>query len=340
MSKSKRSPVYVIGAGFSAGLGFPTIKTLLPAVWERLGSRDTDRLAAIIRFHHPEFDPSVVGSFPNIEQLLSEMKANEELFPASRPATGNFTVGRLRTRRKNLLLAIAEWFHDIQSKALSATPDWLTRISDRMRLEHAQIISFNWDLVLDQLLFGDQLSLGSYGLAKGGSGPRLIKPHGSLNWYEQASGKRLKADKTFPLFGTGKDSVLAFKPFRAPISSRRRYMPLIVPPVFNKDFTDPLFQPLWRKAVSVLSTASEVNFLGFSLAEADFHARFILRCGFHNQIDGELLAAGKRSKPTGRAKVIVVDPLQQSRDNIARVVGWPIEQHTMTVQEWVSLSRV
>lgn len=335
MSKSRRSTVYVIGAGFSAGLGFPTIKTLLPTVWGRLESSDADRLAAIIRFHHPDFDPSVANTFPNIEQLLSEMKANEELFPASRPATGNFTVGRLRTRRKRLLLAIAEWFHSIQSDALSATPDWLTKISDRMHSENAQIISFNWDLVLDQLLFGDHLSPRSYGLAKGGSGPRLIKPHGSLNWYERASGKRLKADKTFPLFGTGKNAVVAFKPYRAPISSRRRYMPLIVPPVFNKDFTDPLFQPLWREAVSVLSTASQVNFLGFSLADADFHARFILRCGFHNQTDGELLAARKRSKPTGCAKVVVVDPLRQSRENIARVVGWPIEQHDMTVEDWV-----
>jgi hypothetical protein len=325
----------VIGAGFSAGLGFPTIKSLLPAVWKRLDSDDADRLAAIVRFHHPDFDPSVDDAFPNIEQLLSEMKANEDLFPASRPATGSFTVGRLRTSRKKLLLAIAEWFHDIQSKALSDTPQWLSKISARMRSENAQIISFNWDLVLDQLLFGDQLSPGNYGLVKGSSGPRLIKPHGSLNWYEQVNGKRLKADKTFPLFGTGKNAVLAFKPYRAPISARRRYMPLIVPPVFNKDFTDPLFQPLWREAVSILSTASEVNFLGFSLADADFHARFILRCGFHNQIDGELLAVGKRSKPTGPAKVVVVDPCAQSRTNIERVVGWEIEQQNMKVQDWV-----
>lgn len=335
MRRPRNSVVYVIGAGFSAGLGFPTIKSLLKDIWGRLETKDADRLADIIRFHHPDFNPAVDATFPNIEQLLSEMKANEDLFSASRPVTGHFTVGTLNSRRKKLLLAIADWFHDIQQDALSSTPAWLSAVAAQMRSENAQIISFNWDLILDDLLFGDSLSASSYGLSKPTSGPRLLKPHGSLNWYEQATGRHLKADKTFPLFGTGDDAVLAFKPYRAPKSSRRRYMPLIVPPVLNKDFTDPLFQPLWREAVAVLSTAAEVKFLGFSLADADFHARFILRCGFHNQTDGELLAGGKRSRPTGRAHVAVVDPFAPSRANIQRVVGWTIDEHDMTVADWV-----
>lgn len=336
MRRPQNSVVYVIGAGFSAGLGFPTIKTLLHGVWSRLPAADADKLADVIRFHHPEFNPAVVATYPNIEQLLSEMKANEDLFSASRPATGQFTVGTLRSRRKKLLLAIAEWFHEIQRETLLATPTWLTDIADRMRSQNAQIISFNWDLILDELLFGDSLSASSYGLSLSAPSARILKPHGSLNWYKNTPGRHLKADKTFPLFGAGDDAVLAFKPFRAPKSSRRRYMPLIVPPVFNKDFNDPFLQQIWREAVAVLSTAAEVNFIGFSLADADFHARFILRCGFHNQTDGELLIGRKRSHPTGRAQVAVVDPLEQSRANIERVVGWPIEKHGMKVQDWVA----
>jgi hypothetical protein len=336
MRKPKNSVVYVIGAGFSAGLGFPTIKSLLQDVWSRLPTDDADQLADVIRFHHPDFNPAVATTYPNIEQLLSEMKANEDLFSASRPATGQFTVSTLRSCRKKLLLAIAEWFHELQRKALSSTPAWLSKIEERMIAEDAQIISFNWDLILDELLFDNSLSPSSYGFLPTTSGTRILKPHGSLNWYKSVPGRHLKADKTIPLFGTGDDAVLAFKPYRAPKSSRRKYMPLIVPPVFNKDFTDPLFQHIWREAVGVLSTAAKVKFIGFSLADADFHARFILRCGFHNQIDGELLPSRKRSQPTGRAQVTVVDPLEQSRANIERVVGWPIEKCAMTAEEWVA----
>ena len=335
MGRIQNSVVYVVGAGFSVGLGFPTITSLLKDIWARLEAGDADRLCNVIRFHHPKFNPALEASFPNIEQLLSEMKANEDLFSASRPATGHFTARALKSRRKKLLLAVASWFHEIQRNALSSPPAWLSVVVDQMRTENAQIISFNWDLILDELLFGDSLAPCSYGLSPSTSGPRLLKPHGSLNWYEGAYGRHLMADKTFPLFGTGDDAVLAFRPFRAPKSKRRSYMPLIVPPVFNKDFSDPLFQPLWREAVSVLSTAREVKFIGFSLADADFHARFILRCGFHNQIDGELLARGRRSPATGPAKVVVVDPSETSQVNIERVVGWSTEKYKMKVEDWV-----
>lgn len=180
------------------------------------------------------------------------------------------------------------------------------------------------------------MSASSYGLSEQAKGPRIIKPHGSLNWYEKSTGQHLKPDKVFSLFGSDDDEILAFKRYRAPKSSRHTYMPLIVPPVFSKDFSDPLFQPLWRETVAVLSTAAKVTFLGFSLADDDFHARFILRCGFHNQTDGELLTRGRRSHPTGQAKVAVVDPCEHSRAKIQSVVGWPIEEHAMTIEKWVA----
>ena len=62
-----------------------------------------------------------------------------------------------------------------------------------------------------------------------------------------------------------------------------------------------------RYLVDVLSVASEVRFLGYSMAPADFHARFILRCGFHNQEEGVITRNGKRAIATGRSRVEVVD---------------------------------
>jgi hypothetical protein len=60
---------------------------------------------------------------------------------------------------------------------------------------------FNWDLVLDELLFGDELKKLDYACGNRRKGPRLIKPHGSLNWYEHESGHHLKEEKRFELFG-------------------------------------------------------------------------------------------------------------------------------------------
>mgnify|MGYP007097579674 CR=1 FL=1 len=297
-----------------------------------------DEIAEIVRFHHPSFNPSLPHTFVNVERLLSEMRANEELFESSRPATGRFTIDELTERRQKLLLSLAKWFHELQRKALDTTPAWLTGLVDKMRRERAQVISFNWDLVLDELLFGDSLSPAAYGLTHARDGPRLIKPHGSLNWYEVSTGKHLHDSKKLILHGSGADAVYAFKPYRAPASSKRTYMPLIVPPVFNKQFDGPVFQNLWREAVSILSSASHVRFLGYSLAEADFHARFILRCGFHNQEHGRLTSDGRRESPTGRAEVTVVDRDPAIGKRIEEMVGWPVEFHNMTIREWAGAS--
>jgi len=190
--------------------------------------------------------------------------------------------------------------------------------------------------VLDELLFGGTLSRENYALSKSTKGPRLIKPHGSLNWYEENSGRHLKADKKFQLCGSGADKVHAFRRYRAPSSTRRQYMPFIVPPVYAKQFQGELSKRLWQQTVSVLSKASEVRFLGYSLPVADFHARFILRCGFHNQTLGELREDGERDHATGQARVTVIDPNAESAERIEAAVGWPCAHHAMKIEDWIS----
>lgn len=337
MARTRAQVVYIVGAGLSAGLGFPTIGNLLDRIWPRLITAGlADELADVIRFHHPDFNALLPATFINVEQLLSEMKANEQLFDSSRPATGRFTPVELEERRRGFLLETAAWFHELQASALASPPTWVPKLVDRIHRERAQVISFNWDLVLDELLFGKGLNPSSYGMAKGRSRVRLLKPHGSLNWYEEATGRHLKLTRRFKLAGKSPDRVFAFKPFRAPASSSRSYMPLIVPPILNKEFEGDLFKHLWQETVSVLSRASEVRFLGFSMAQTDFHARFILRCGFHNQEHGELDSKGGRLPATGRAMVTVVDRDPTVGPRIEGAVGWPCHRFSGSIEDWIN----
>ena len=327
----------MVGAGLSAGLGFPTIARLLPELWKRLDRKSASDLADVVRFHHPYFDVDLCKTYPTIEQLLSEMKANADLFDSTRPAAGGFTSVELQERRSKLLHELAAWFHDLKKTALTSKPEWLGQLVTTMKNERATIISFNWDLILDQLLFGKDLDRTSYGLGRRRTGVRLIKPHGSLNWYKGDMAGPIKEGKKFALTDGKMNSVIAFRPLRAPISRKgRKYMPLIVPPVYAKQFEGPLFRKLWQETVQVLSTASEVRFLGFSLAEADFHARFVLRCGFYNQENGQLKRSGGRATPTGRSKVIIVDPLDEPHKRIRSVVGWQCASHKKTISAWIA----
>ncbi len=89
-NSTKSRSVYVIGAALSAGLGFPTVFDLLPKLWGKMDKSLAGDIAKVVRFHHPDFNPSLPDTYPNIERLLSEMKANAQLFDSSRPATDNF----------------------------------------------------------------------------------------------------------------------------------------------------------------------------------------------------------------------------------------------------------
>jgi hypothetical protein len=318
-----RDTVYVIGAGFSAGLGYPLTKSLLVEVWNRLEKDARTQLRRIIEFHHPSFSVNRKTSFPDIEQLLSEIAVNLDLFDASHSAEGVFSRQDLDTARTELLFEIASWFHCIYEQATDKP--WLSDTVDRIRRERAAIVSFNWDLVLDQQLFETQLGPESYGLGKElGSNPVLLKPHGSLNWYEATEVQRVVKKNRVEIFHhkNAKERIEAFLHPRE-IKSRagRRYTPLIVPPTYLKDFSRPVFRQLWRRCTDVLSTPAKLIFLGYSLPASDLHAQYILRCGFHNQIEGRLKRNGMRYSATGPAKVIIVNPDQGAARRIESVAG-------------------
>jgi len=254
------------------------------------------------------------------------MLVNEELFDASRQYRGKFLKQDLKDLQRDLLVSIAEWFHEIAKEVNPSDPDtpWLKTFRDRVIQEKAVIISFNWDLILDELIFGKKIDGSSYGFSENANKqPLLLKPHGSLNWFEEKQGQFIKDKKRKQIFtGEDSDSVYAFREFRAPVSRKDRvYTPLIVPPVYLKNFRKPVFVELWNNCTTMLSTAKNIVFLGYSMPATDLHAQLIMRCGFHNQLERELGKSGHRKTPRGAAKVIIVNPDRAAAQRIEAIAG-------------------
>jgi hypothetical protein len=90
--KRIRDNVYVIGAGFSKGCGYPLSTELLVKVWPRISYRHRIVLKKIIEFHHPRFNQNNSLSFPNIEKLLTELSVNIDMFDSSRRLEGGFNT--------------------------------------------------------------------------------------------------------------------------------------------------------------------------------------------------------------------------------------------------------
>lgn len=328
--------VFVVGAGFSKSLGYPLSNEILPGVWKRQSPEEKRTLERIIKFHHPWFNPDDKRTFPNIERLLTDLEVNDEMFDASRYGAGNFTHEDLKNGKRSILVGIENWFHEIYENA-GADREWLNNFKRLLAKKTSAIISFNWDLVLDHLLFGSELSAACYGLERS-DGPVLLKPHGSLNWFGEESANHLKLDKRVEIFCKKAQKIYAFLPPRAPRSNNgHTYEPLLIPPTYLKKFDRPIFTSLWKKCTDVLSCAGELWFLGYSMPDEDRHTQFILRCGLHNQVDGTLRPTGERAKPTGRSKIRIVNPDVFAADRIMKVVGpachcdWINER----VEKWV-----
>jgi len=334
-----RDTVYVVGAGFSKGLGYPLTKDLLTDVWSHLPAGSRQQLTKIIEFHHPAFKASKSETFPDIEQLLTEMAVNLQLFDASRPAEGRFTKDQLRESRKILLSTIESRFHARYEDAIKTA--WLSEVVKKMRREEAAIVSFNWDLILDQLLFNGDLGSQSYGLSrKLGKGPLLLKPHGSLNWYEGKQMEHVTDVKKIEIFHR-KNEDHCVHAFLAPrgVKSKtgKQYTPLIIPPTYFKNFKPSVFKRLWQNCTEVLSTPKRLVFLGYSLPAADLHAQFIFRCGFHNQLHGRIRDEDSRYDATGAAEVVIVNPAPDAAKRIKAVAGPSIQCSRIqkTIKDWV-----
>jgi hypothetical protein len=333
-----RDTVYVIGAGFSAGLDYPMTSTLLNGVWKKLSTPERKQLRKVIEFHHPEFDSTRPSTFPNMEKFLTEIDVNLELFNSSRPAEGRFTKKQLEEFRDNLLLTVRAWFHDLFEDATKKA--WLSVMVKRLRQENAAIVSFNWDLILDHLVF-EEIAAANYGLSRDlGKGPLLLKPHGSLNWYQGTQIDVVAASKRIVIFHH-KDEQKCVHAFVHPrdieSKSGKRYAPLIIPPTYLKDFRPSIFRQLWKNCTDVLSTPKKIVFLGYSLPEADLHAQFIFRCGFYNQVHGRLKADGTRHDGTGPAKVIIVNPDEDAAKRIRLVAGPACDCRWINkkIEDWV-----
>lgn len=334
--ETHRGTVFVVGAGFSTEFGYPMARDLLPRLWDRLGGATKRSLSSVIAFHHPTWDGRA-SNLPEIEELLTELDTNEDLLSSLRPA-GHFDLRKLRRIREDILYSIAEWFHEIHSEP--GDDLLIERFSSLVRRTASAIISFNWDYELDKALFANRVTPESYGLGHGPiMSPVLLKPHGSLNWYPAKTGRHISAKRKEKLWSGGRDrdSIYCFLRWRAPRSQRRRYVPWIVPPTHLKDFGHGMLRRIWKRCVDALGVAKRIYFLGYSLPAPDWHSRYILRCGFYNQVEGVPLN-GKRAKPTGKARVYVVNPSPDAFRRIEAVVGWECRWIPNRISEWLGKS--
>ena len=337
---SRPDAVFVIGAGVSSDLGYPLTRDLLFGLMPRLDKKVRRGLERVIRFHHPGWSRAEL--LPEIEEFLTELAANEDLLDDLRP-NGPFGVCRLRRLREDLLLSIGCWFHDIYAHKSPGQSRMAASLFRKLgECDQPVAISFNWDCELDSQMLGHgepapRKVKEVYGLTSDFGPLTLLKPHGSLNWFDDVA-RHIKPDLRRVLWhGSDHEKpVHCFLRWRLPTTTHdHRYVPWLVPPTHMKDFDHKMLRHIWRRCVDALSTARRVYFLGYSLPVADWHARYIIRCGFWNQVEGLPTPDGGRADPTGRAQVIVVNPDNVAFRRIEGIVGYECAWVPKRIERWL-----
>lgn len=310
--------VYILGAGFSMPAGLPSQSKLLSKVLESgTGGDEVARQlktistfikdALLIEEKHIE-DYALEDIYTPLDHYISENK----------PFQG-YTVPELIDVRDALNQLIAKiLFECPPGEDIKLIKDFAQYVQNTARKraidpksDTVAIISTNWDTLLDNEIynllieenkksntygvldyccyvssFGSNKNIkpGLFAIAKeGGYNVKLLKLHGSLNWYQCDYCERMYVNYNSLLPKKQKHCKHCKKnytPFSGKLPSKiERTIKLrrnLIMPTFLKDLTNIQNKLVWRNAGVELSEASKVIFVGYSMPMADFEFRQLL----------------------------------------------------------------
>lgn len=276
--------VFFLGAGFSKAVRscYPLMDELTQQVFERLEKES-------VRKHLDEIPPLVKQ---NIESLLTYLSTDS---PWKTDAT--------KYENKALYSAIVEILSDIFLELAKREQSGVygpydiggnLAIKISKHLEDYNFITLNYDLLLEQMLLriireetgydgishqnfysypmswiGSRSHSGSFGFAsyeKETTLPKILKLHGSVNWFWA---------------GTGPSDILYYRNWTRNEKDNitMGLKPYIIPPVLDKSsfYNHIAIHEIWRQAEELLSNADEIYIVGFSFPQTDSSVKYLFQ---------------------------------------------------------------
>jgi hypothetical protein len=155
------------------------------------------------------------------------------------------------------------------------------KYDDQRKRSHrsSTVITFNYDLVVDDGL----MSVGAmpdYALKDAvleadyqGTRVPLLKLHGSTNW------AICECNQIHILGQKATGDAAGFRSMRCTSCGKSGLRLLLVPPSWDKSEYSKIMQPVWRRAVDALKTATRICVIGYSMPETDAFFKFLLALG-------------------------------------------------------------
>jgi hypothetical protein len=303
---------FVLGAGFSRA-----ISELMPLT-DELG------LAALAKLR-PALPPRLaLDQFPsglNFEAWLSQLAGDQPYLSVADNAENRVAFLRFSE-------AIAQILGErVNGVLASHYPEWLLELLSAAHHTRATLITFNYDTLIECLVdtptgilgnpneYGEVWQGVSWTELTGGLPPwapgdaplassrvesvRLLKLHGSLNWYWQPGDISGISVARRPLPGH------FAKPVPYTEEQRRRDVPgrapFVVPPAASKSeyYSNPITKEMWTQAAERLAGAQRVVFMGYSFPPTDVTFTNMLRASIQES-DCDIVIADHDPTPVQR----------------------------------------
>ncbi len=320
---------WIIGAGASASFGAPTIDQLLDECLQQdTNFRHRELLPKVLNYLYPS-----VRKRGNIEEFMSLLDTwiqmndirNTPIIPTS-------SLIQVRT----LLLRLMKQVLNQSLNALKSTSPFVKWV--KMLQPGDTVISFNWDVAIEHCIKEFRREPLPLRYLPGGSRAALIilKPHGSVNWYEIPSEGFESVGGAHPFRKDWRRCAFADCRERLKFPTNKksygRRSPIMVPPVNAKVFwsetssesqrsfekqRDDLFKDIWRGVYNELRNAAELYILGYSLPQVDWHARWVFRAALRSNLIKTRNGEAKHTK----LKVRIVNPKQEAASRFKSLLG-------------------
>lgn len=279
--------VFIFGAGFSNGAGFPAIDDLFDELRvfyaDELRDQDLQCLQAFER-------EKVV-----VESLIyptGEKETNFEKFISLLDAGLNEKMLRDEYSfvRKGWLLVLTFFLHNkLQS---IKNESFYSSLFSKLNPSQDIVLTFNWDCLAETILSKNTIGW-EYRNIQGYSGTELTiyKLHGSINWFLLGPSVRPAHPNGFTQMKTDDIEQGNLYYYRSDdldkaidqIEMQEDITPFIVPPTYLKKYY-PAISFLWTKAFDEIKSAEEIYILGYSFPELDFFSELFIRLGISQNL--------------------------------------------------------
>src|SRR3989449_553168 len=306
--RAGNSNVYLLGAGFSADAGLPTIAEFLSQMRDStdwLGQQGREAalaaVGAVLEFRH---DASAAGyrvnvDLDNIEDLFGlaaalPQQAVSRNVQAAIGATLNYSQSRSRPPEARMRVSAARGWpitpawraaarrisrvdpdsEDVECSAYDYYASVLAgRTSSTDNPNRNVVIRFNYDLLLEEAL--DRLTIPfCYGL--GTANVTYDSTARSTPEPEGGSLLILKLHGSLNWGLRGDHSITVFGSYDSAIAASGH--PYLVPPTWEKTVSGPT-RTVWQRALQALTDAARLIVVGFSFRPTDSHFKYLLAAG-------------------------------------------------------------